>query len=275
MPFHRFISLRFRYVPSCPTSTVGNFTFAYNPDIRPSSNNLAGTTPATTTPSTLSKLTYSAQTVPWQACTLNVRQVPRAQSAYYCGTSQAITYVASSTTTVTQGALISPSLAESLHCFQGVFWGMSDVSTLATGIALGKIIMDYSADMFYRGTLPPGSGGDQLSLLDHSFGLTNLTLQDHDAIEHLLRRKAEQEAHPAITSTLNNSDPRASLCDLTWYNGSQVTSHGMPTNLASTGVIPADCSPNNSIGVNLLYVNSTALTTGVTNGRLPVSTIAG
>jgi hypothetical protein len=292
--FHRFTSLRFRYVPSCPTSTIGNFTFAYSPDIRPSSNNLAGTTPAVVTTAQLGKLSCSVQTVPWQPCTLNVRSVPRSQSGFYCGTSQAITYIASASTTVTQGALVAPSIAESLHCFQGAFWGMSDVGTLGVGIALGKIILDYSGDFFYRGSLPAGSGGDQLSLSDHSFGLTNMTVRDHEAVEYLLSRKREQAAHPLLTTTLNNPDPRAALCDITWYNGTQVLSTGIPTNQASVGLTSPsainDLHPsvdvtriggNGGVGIPLqvdmtqIGNQTLSITQPSIGGRLAVSSVSG
>jgi len=236
---HRFTKLRFRYVPSCPTSTLGNLTFAFSSDIRSSCWNGAGTRPSNITTAQLSKLMYSVQTVPWQACSITINLPPRSSAGYFCATAQAFAYTADASTTLVQGALSTPTFAESLHDFQGAFWGQSDSSTLAAGIILGKIVLDYSVDMFSRGALPAGSGGVSL-MSDSTFGLRSPDEKDIAAIEYLRSRRTAQAASAAAAvaprATLNNTDPRACLCDVTWVNGTQVSAtNPVPINISQVG----------------------------------------
>jgi len=182
---------------------------------------------------------YSVQTVPWQACSITINLPPRSSAGYFCATAQAFAYTADASTTLVQGALSTPTFAESLHDFQGAFWGQSDSSTLAAGIILGKIVLDYSVDMFSRGALPAGSGGVSL-MSDSTFGLRSPDEKDIAAIEYLRSRRTAQAASAAAAvaprATLNNTDPRACLCDVTWVNGTQVSAtNPVPINISQVG----------------------------------------
>jgi len=233
--FYRFKSIRFRYIPSCPTSTVGNFTFAYTSDIRPGISNSSGTRPWLPTTAQLGKLAYSVQTVPWQSCSLSVNSVPRTRSAFYCSTDTSVTVQADAGSGYVGGYLSQPALNAAVTNFSGMFWAVSDSSTLAVGIALGKIMMDYSIEFFQRGTILGGNGG--VSLVDYR--IPRPSDEDRKAIAYLDHSRASQ-AHSSIFTESLNSDPRASLCDVTWIRGSPLNTAatgtlGIPVNVASIG----------------------------------------
>lgn len=150
--FYRFRSLRFRYVPSCATSTAVNLTIGYSPDVRV----IVPTDSAdfsVPTPAIVSKLRFSIETQAWQAAEINLPVVPRMGPAYYCDTDP-IT-LAGSTTTLT-GILTAPSLCDCIHNFQGVFLAITD--TAAATASYGKILMDYTTDFFSRGTIQLAAG---------------------------------------------------------------------------------------------------------------------
>jgi len=117
-----------------------------------------------------------------------------------------------------------------------MFWAVSDSGTLGAGIALGKIMMDYTIEFFQRGAIVGGVGG--VSLVDYR--ILHPSDEDRKAMSYLDQSRLHEMKHSSLFTESLNSDPRASLCDVTWIRGSPLNTAatgtlGIPVNVASIG----------------------------------------